>query len=180
MKGPILKGPRITLRPLKLSDAPNYVRWFSDKNVIKYLALQEPITLKEECKYIKNLTRDKSHINYAIINEEKKHIGSAGFNGINKKDKRAAFGIFIGEKDQWGKGYAGECIKLLANYLFKKLKFNRFELEASVANTRGVKAYKKAGFVLEGVRRKWHFNKITRKFEDVAFMGILREDWLKK
>jgi len=180
MKGPILKGPRITLRPLKLSDAPNYVRWFSDKKVIKYLSNQEPLTLKKEYKYIKNLARDKNNINYAIINEEKKHIGSAGFVTFNIKDKRAVFGIVIGEKDQWGKGYAGECIKLLANYLFKKLKFNRFELYVYTENARGVKAYQKAGFVLEGIKRKYHFNKVTRKFEDAAFMGMLREDWLKK
>ena len=180
MKGPILKGPRITLRPIKLSDAPNYVCWFDDKKVIKYLASQEPLTLKKEYEYIKNLARNKNNINYAIINEEKKHIGSAGFHEINWKDKRAVFGIVIGEKDQWWKGYAGECIKVLADYLFKKLKFNRFELDVSVANSRGVKAYKKAGFIFEGVKRKHHFNKVTKKFEDTAFMSILRADWLKK
>src|SRR3989338_4292601 len=146
MNGPTLKGPRITLRPIKLSDAPNYVRWFVDKKVIRYLASQEPLTLKKEYEYINKQAKNKNSINYAIINEEKKHIGSAGFNEVNWKDKRAVFGIVIGEKDQWGKGYAGECIKVLAYYLFKKLKFNRFELDVSVANTRGVKAYQKAGF----------------------------------
>ena len=36
MKIPALKGPRVILRPLKVKDAENYVRWFSDKEVMKY------------------------------------------------------------------------------------------------------------------------------------------------
>ncbi|HBX16426.1 MAG: GCN5-related N-acetyltransferase [Candidatus Magasanikbacteria bacterium GW2011_GWC2_41_17] len=176
MKGPILSGKRIKLQPIKLADAPHFVRWFGDKKVAVYLLRQKPITLPEEKAWIKKMLRAKDKIIWSIFNENWKLIGNTGLT-IDAKNKAASFGIVIGEKDQWGKGYAGECLKLIGNFVFKKLKYNRLELEVYMKNKRALRVYEKAGFLLEGVKRQKLKNAITKKFEDEGVMSILSKEW---
>lgn len=107
MQKPTLKGSRLTFRPIKLSDAPNYVRWFNDKKVTRYLSgqIQGRIDLQKEKKYLREMLKNKNNINLAMITETGKHIGSAGVN-LSPENKRATFGIIIGDKKEWGKKYA--------------------------------------------------------------------------
>ncbi len=56
MRVPILKGKRVVLRPLKVKDAENYVRWFADREVINYMTqTYYNVSLDKERKYIRSL-----------------------------------------------------------------------------------------------------------------------------
>lgn len=178
MKKSILKGSRVTLRPPKISDAPACVRWFNDPRINIYIGRQRKLTLKDEFKFLRKMRKDKDNYNYAVINEAGRHIGMAGFT-IYRKDKRARFGITIGEIKEWGKGYGQEITQLLIDFAFGRLGINRFELEVFEPNKRAQHIYKKLGFKTEGHRRQYAFNKITKRFDDDYIMSILRKDWLK-
>lgn len=169
----------MTLRPLELKDAPNFVHWFRDPEVINYTLFQKPVSLKKERKFISDVRKEKNHVVFSIFDKANKHIGSTGlrFDTINKK---VVFGIIIGEKREWGKGYAGEIIGLLGDYVFKKLKYNRLELMVFMENRRALWAYKKAGFKLEGIHRKVYWHKRTRQFRDEGMMSILRSEWMSR
>ncbi len=178
MKGPILKSKRITLRPIKLSDVESFCRWMNDKEVVKYLLFQSGIEVKEEIKWIRIQQRNKNKIIWSIENEENILIGNTCLE-LDAKNKVANLGIVIGEKKQWGKGYAVEVLELLKNYVFKKLKYNRFELEYRMDNKRAEKVYLKSGFKKEGVKKKNYFNLITKKYGDTGLMSILKEEYKK-
>jgi len=179
MKVPILQSPRLTLRPIKLADAKNYVRWFRDKKVMLHFAQRcYRLSLKEEQKWVRQQWRRQDVMNWAII-VAGKHIGGTGVQ-LNEKNKSAYWGIVIGERKQWGQGYAQECVKLVADYVFIKLKYVRLELLVEMPNEKAVRAYKKAGFKLEGVKRKANYNIFFKKHVDEGMMSILREEWLKK
>lgn len=141
--------------------------------------LQTGLTLKVEKAYLRKLPKDKEHFNYAIITENGIHIGGSGTT-LYPKDKRAKFGIVIGEKTEWNKGYGTEALKLIADFVLKKLGYNRFELCVEMSNKGAVRAYKKVGFKLEGVKRQKRWNIITKKFEDEGVMSILKKEWIKK
>ena len=180
MKNIILKGPRLTLRPIKLSDAADYVRWFKDKRVVLYMGESlYRISLAKEKEYIRAIQRKKNDLFFSIIAEDGKHIGDTALH-LNQSNKRAGFGLLIGDKRYWGRGYAGECIKILGDFIFKEMKYNRFELSVVVSNKRAVRAYEKAGFKKEGVLRKHLWSKIERKFNDQYVMSILRPEWIKR
>jgi RimJ/RimL family protein N-acetyltransferase len=51
-------------------------------------------------------------------------IGRCAFFAIDKVDRRAMFGIAIGEKAYWDKGYGQEATKLLLDYGFNLLNLN--------------------------------------------------------
>lgn len=179
MKKIVLKGSRLTLRPIKISDAPNFVRWFRDERVVLYLGeSMYKITLAKEKEYIRKIQRKKDEFLFSIIAKDGHHIGSTALR-LNPLNKRAGLGLVIGDKEYWGQGYAGECIKILGGYLFKKLKYNRFELNVVVTNKRAIAAYKKAGFKKEGRLRRHLWSMIERKFNDQYTMSILRSEWLK-
>jgi RimJ/RimL family protein N-acetyltransferase len=172
----ILKGEKVILRPIKLSDAPRFVKWFNDPQVNKFMFLRK-ISLKEEKKWIKNSLKDKTKINLAIETKEGLHIGTTGLE-LNQQNCRAYFGIIIGEKEYWSRGYGTDAARTILNFGFKKLKLHRVDLDVYDYNPRAQKLYKKLGFKKEGVKREHNF--YNGKFRNVVYMGLLAGEWKKK
>jgi RimJ/RimL family protein N-acetyltransferase len=171
MRGIILKGKRILLRSSLVSDARNYVEWFKDEDVVKYLIEYDFTTLEEGKKYIKKQQAKKIYHFAIVTKRNKRHIGLTSLT-VNKKNKRAYFSIVIGDKKQWGKGYARECLKILKDFVFNDLGFNKFYLYVYSSNEKAIKIYKKFGFKTEAVLKKHVWIEIENKFEDVIIMSM--------
>ena len=48
MLGPVLEGKLVTLAPLDRANLENYCRWSNDRQCIRYLLIQHPLTLEQE------------------------------------------------------------------------------------------------------------------------------------
>jgi len=117
------------------------------------------------------------NIVFAILTRaENKLIGNCGLHGVDPKNRSAVFGIFIGDKDYWDKGYGTDTTRTLLRFAFGELGLNRVELEVYAYNPRAMRAYEKAGFRRDGVRRQALFRE--GKFHDIYLMCILREEWI--
>lgn len=176
----ILKGEKIILRPIRLSDAGRFIKWFNDVQVSKFLVIRK-MTLKQERKWIREQKKDKTKINFSIDTKEGMHIGSIGLvlrTAANRQSRNASFGIMIGDKKYWDKGYGSDASKILLDYGFKKLKLHRIELDVYEYNPRAIKVYKRLGFRLEGVKRELTFYK--GKYYYALHMSILDWEWRKK
>lgn len=179
MKGPVLKGKRITLQPIALANASIFVQWFKDPEIVQYmLPAIYKISLEKEKQYIRKIMRNKRDIIYVIL-VDKKIIGSVGVHLDKKLVGNAGFGIVIGDKNCWGKGYAGECINLLGDFVFKKLKMDCWHLTVFKENKKAIRAYKKAGFITETLLKKNMKSRVDGKFHDEYAMCIFRSEWLK-
>jgi len=144
----ILKGKKTTLRPIALKDAPRFVKWMNDPAVNKFLAKRK-LTLKEEIKWIKGLRKDKINKIFAIDTIDGAHIGSIGLHDLDKLNKCAVYGINIGNKKYWSKGYGTDASNTILKYGFEKLKLHRIELHVYDYNKRAYALYKKLGFKKE-------------------------------
>ena len=91
--------------------------------------------------------------------------------------RKGEYGIFIGEEVARGRGIGTAAAKLMMQYAFEELKLNRLQLEVFSHNPRGIKAYEKAGFTIEGALRQSLY--INNKYSDEIIMGILREEYDK-
>lgn len=173
-----LKGGKVTLRPIKLDDAARFVKWLKDEEIRKFLSANpKGVNLKKEKEWIGSLTKKKkSEKHFAIDTKENIHIGSLALY-LNLKNKSAALGILIGDKNYWGKGYGAEATRLLLNYGFAKLQLHRIELGVYDYNKRAINLYRKLGFKKEGIKRETVFWK--GKFYDLIQMGILQKEWQK-
>lgn len=178
MKKIILKSKRLVLRTVKLLDAPDYTRWFNDDEVIKFLGWQNWPSLKKEQKILKEKLKMKNKFTFTVLLKNKS-IGFVSFNIFNSGNYAHTV-MAIGEKDEWGYGYGREALELVIDYLFKKMKMNRVELEVFTDNKRGIKVYKRIGFRKEGIRRQCHWNLITKKYDDNMMMSILKKEWKNK
>lgn len=157
-----------------MSDAERFVMWLEDSEVNKYTT-RKPVPLDEEKKWIRGLPKDKESMHFAIDTVEGIHIGSIALAHINKRDNRAMYGILIGDKNYWGKGYGYTASKLILSYGFKNLKLNRIVLFVYEYNTRGIALYKKLGFKEEGRLRQ--NTKYKGKYYDDIVMSILKSEW---
>ncbi len=171
----ILKGQKVILRPLRLSDAPRFVKWLNDPNIQKFLQTRRHLTLRDEKKWIRDALKSKQLKSFSIETKEGIHIGSVGLDNINIDHKRAVFGIFIGDKHYWNQGLGSEAARLILNYGFNKLKLHRIELGVLKYNSRAIKVYKRLGFKMEGVRRQ-HI-RFKGKYYDDYHMSILEKEW---
>ena len=176
----MLKGENVLLRPIKRSDISCFLKWFNDPEMVQYLDMYLPMTEMSEEKFIEDLgtTRAKSDIIFvveAIEGESGKPIGNCGLHSISPKDHNATFGIIIGEKDYWSKGYGVEAARLLINYGFQQLNLHRISSSAIAYNDRSIKLHKKLGFREEGRLRQAMFK--NGQYHDRVEFGILREEW---
>ncbi|MCL5666249.1 MAG: GNAT family N-acetyltransferase [Patescibacteria group bacterium] len=172
----ILKGQKVTLRPIRLSDAGRFVKWLNNPEIHKFLQTRRHLTLGFERKWIKDsLKKGSSRIGLAIETKDGVHIGSVSLESINNDHRRATFGIFIGEKKYWNQGLGSEAARLVIDYGFKKLKLYRIELGVLEYNPRAKRVYKRLGFRKEGVKRDHIF--FQGKYYDEIHMGLLRHEW---
>ncbi len=177
MNVPTIKLKRIILRPLSVSYAREFIKWFADKEVTRFLLLQKAVTFVEEKKWISERIKSKNDYVWSVF-VEKKLIGNIHIR-YDKKNRFANLGIVIGDKDSWGKGFGREMMEAVIDYSFKKLKCNRVELIVHSDNERAKKLYKKLGFIYEGTERQKQFNLITKKFADADMMSILYSEYKK-
>ena len=177
----MLNGKRVILRPVKRSDINLFLKWFNDQEVIQYLSNYLPMTEMAEEKWIESLatTRSKTDVVFVIEVKEgssNKPIGNTGLHGIDSKDQNAWFGIVIGEKDYWSRGYGAEAAQLIIEYGFQQLNLRRISSAVTEFNERSIRMHERLGFVEEGRRRKATY--VNGIFWDDLVYGLLREEWM--
>jgi len=153
-----LVGKLVGLGPFVREDLALYYRWINDFEVTRYyLDTPRPQTLEERAAWYERMSAGNQHDIDFLIYElaTMRPIGRVGLEEISYQHRRASFGILIGEKDCWGKGYGTEATRLTLDYGFRLLGLHNIMLSVSSANTAAIRAYKRAGFQVIGVRREW-------------------------
>jgi len=171
----------IELRLLTKNNVLPFYKWINDDEVIKYsLPLFLKINTKNEIdKWFKELIENNKIANYGIfLKTNGKLIGYSGICNISEINKSGEFYIFIGEKRMWGKGIGTVVTRQILKIGFLKFKLNRIFLTVSEPNIAGIKAYKNAGFTLEGKLRQACFR--DNEYHDKIVMSMLKTEWNEK
>jgi RimJ/RimL family protein N-acetyltransferase len=170
-------GERVYLSPIDPDDAEVYAKWINDLEVSIYLTSAPNVySLSKEKEILEQIS--KEGYNFAIIDSEKvKVIGNCGLMNVDNVNRKAELGIFIGEKDYWGKGYGTEAIELLLDFSFNILNLNSIMLIVRAFNKRAIRCYEKCGFKLIGKRREAAI--IGPQKYDEYYMDILAGEFMK-
>ena len=150
-----ITGEKVALGPLRRDLLLLYVKWVNDFEVTRTLAIQmRPMKFEDEQAWYER-ARGERDIEFTVyVRESLRPIGTTGLLHINHQHRSAEFGILIGEKDCWDKGYGTEAATLMLDYGFTALSLHNIMLRAYSYNARGLRAYEKAGFKLIGRRRE--------------------------
>ncbi len=168
----------IDLKSLIKENASLFYDWINDEDVIRYsLSLFQSINTKAEINnWFFDLLKNSKDLQLGIyLKSSNKLIGYTGICNISKSNNSGEYFIFIGDKEQWGKGISTEVTKKILRRGFEDLKLNRIMLTVSGPNIGGVKSYKRAGFKEEGILRDACFR--DNKYHDKLVMSILKSEW---
>lgn len=175
----IIESGRVFLRPFEAGDAEAYHRWRSDSEVARLGSLGRPVSLAEVEKRIARLADEQGKEYYTFVIcllEGERPIGEALLFGLDLQHGSTELGIFIGEVDEWDKGYGTDAVNALVDFGFGELRLERIFLNVWTENERARRAYAKAGFVHEGTAR--HDRYEGGRFTSGHVMSLLRDEWL--
>jgi len=171
-----LIGEKCYLSPISMEDAAQYSEWLSDIEVgIDLGVFSMQLSLLKEEKILQQMI-DKNEYVFGIIDKETDTlIGNCGLHNVNNVDGRAEFGIFIGDKLYWSKGFGKDATQLILDFGFNILNLHAIYLQVFEYNLAAIKLYKQVGFKKAGAFRE---AKLIggRKF-DVILMDILAEEY---
>lgn len=154
MKTLEIESERLILKPLSLQHlSKTYVSWLNDIDVYRYLETGGNYTYQELETYLKNQV-EKDILFWAIhLKSNNKHIGNIKIDPINTELKSGEYGIMMGDKTEWGKGYAKEATLRILKFCFEEINLSQITLGVVENNTNALKLYETLGFKTEKVNK---------------------------
>ena len=172
-------GKHVRLRAMERSDLPYFQEWLNDPDVTEGLSTYLPLSMADEEQWFDRASRSDPEAKPLAIdlrhNDSWRLIGDISFFNIEWVNRSAEFGIFIGDKSVWNKGYGTESVQLLLEHGFETLNLHRIFLRVYSTNLRARRSYEKVGFVLEGTLREAVYR--HGRYADVHVMSVLRSEW---
>lgn len=172
---PVLKGPRVTLRPIGKGDLEARQALGFDPGITRCYGgaarSTTEMTLEEAEHWVETVRSCK----YAWIIDVGGLIGHIRLYGLVEADLRAALAIGIDDPRRLGQGLGTEAIRLVAAFAFDELRLRRLSLRVLAFNERAIRAYLSVGFVVEGRERRAAL--IDGERHDDVIMGLLDDEF---
>ncbi len=147
MRAVYLESERLCFEPLTTAHlSTDYVNWLNDDEVNRYLETGGDYTLDKLKEFLVE-QENKDILFWAILKKgTNKHIGNIKIDPIDLISNSGEYGIMMGDKNEWGKGYAKEASLTIIRYCFDVLKLKKITLGVIEENINAVKLYEKLGF----------------------------------
>ncbi len=151
-----ITGEKVALGPLRGDLLPLYLQWMNDFEVMRgYADGLRPMSREMGEAWYDRAVKTESEVHFTIY--ELAAMCPVGFTELLDVDpfhRTAEFGLLIGEKDFWGRGYGTETTMLMLEYGFIGLGLHSLWLGAYEFNEPALRAYTRAGFRLLGRKRE--------------------------
>lgn len=169
-------GERVYLRPITLLDTDLIIKWRNSESVKKYFIYREPFTHEGHNKWLKEQVETKNAYQFIVCKiENDKPIGCTYLRDIDRNDRKAEYGVFIGEVTDRGKGIGKEALSLTLNFAFEELKLHKVFARALSDNEASIHCFLQSGFTKEALLRDDVF--VDEEFHDIVLVGILQSDY---
>jgi len=134
-----------------------YLQWIRDKDINQFLEVRHnlPSTVSELQQFVASINDSSDSIMFGIFVGDHKHIGNIKLGPVDSINMRAEIGVLLGDKSEWGKGYATRAIQLVSKYAFECLGLVRLTAGMHEPNQGSFRVFIKAGFVHEGTSKSY-------------------------
>ncbi|KAF6138158.1 hypothetical protein GIB67_033572 [Kingdonia uniflora] len=165
--------PDISLRCLNIDDIDDFMVWATDDHVSHFCRWDTYTSKDDALNYIKNVVIP--HPWFMAICLGNKPFGAISVTPFHGEDRcRAELGYVLASK-HWGRGIATRAVKMVVGMIFEEWShLERLEALVHVENVGSQKVLEKAGFVKEGVLRKYVIQK--GKARDMVIYSFLSTD----
>jgi ribosomal-protein-alanine N-acetyltransferase len=176
---PVLQGGSVTLREMRVSDAPSLVAMLATAEVAQFIT-PPPTTVEGFERFIEWTDAQRargSYVCFAVVPEGMDTaIGIFQVRQLEPSFATAEWGFAIGSPF-WGTGVFTAAARLTVEFAFDVLGVHRLEARAAATNGRGNGALMKIGAVREGLLRKSFAR--NGEYLDQILWSIVREDWMQ-
>ena len=174
---PVLHAGSITLRELRLSDAPSLLEMLSTEEVSRFIS-PPPTTVGGFERFIAWTQQERRagrYICFGVVPAGSEHaIGVIQIRQLGVSMDVVEWGFAIGS-EFWGTGVFQASAREVLAFAFTILGTTRVEARSSVENGRGNGALQKVGACREGVLRKSFLR--DGIYHDQVIWSIVADDW---
>ena len=172
-------APGVNIIPVKLSDASALASLVADNIghlqtfMPKVVALD---TLPAAQKYLQAVveTCEAGNLLEWHIYAGERLCGAVRINHIERENRKASVGYYLGEK-HLGNGLATGSVRAVLQFVFQRLGFNRIELKCASNNVASQRVAERLGFSWEGLLRQAEL--VNGVYNDQFVYGLLRADF---
>jgi RimJ/RimL family protein N-acetyltransferase len=164
-----LEGDGVRLRRLREDDAPAYAAAFREDPELGRLIGAE--TDPDEAK-----VRERAGQGFELVvaGPGDTYAGSVLLHSLDERNRHCEVGFWLVPAAR-GQGLASRAVRLVVSWAFEALGVLRVEMTTTPDNAAVFALAERLGFTHEGVLRKRNIERGERV--DVAWFGVLREDW---
>jgi RimJ/RimL family protein N-acetyltransferase len=174
----LFKGKLTKLTSIRPEDAAIMASWEENSDYLRNLDtdIAFPHTISE-LEEKKERSSNSTYFRLRTI-EDDTLIGFVVIHSIEWNNRVGSLAIGIGDPNYQNKGFGSEALQLILRYAFHELNLHRVGLDVIGYNGRAIRAYEKAGFIVEGKIRSAIYR--DGRYFDRIMMGILRSEWEEK
>lgn len=154
-----LTGEHINLRPLEPEDLDFIYNIENNEEFWEISATQTPYSKFLIKEYLENSHRDiydVKQLRLVITSKTGRTLGLIDVFDFEPKHRRAALGILIVSKENRGKGYGAEALKLTCDYCFRHLQMHQVYANVSEGNKNSQQLFESQKFELIGIKKEWN------------------------
>jgi RimJ/RimL family protein N-acetyltransferase len=168
----VLTGDAIHLTPLSHRHVEATRMWANDPVLMTLMDRAQAVEEAEHKSWFQAL-QNRSDCRYFAIetNDEARHVGNVWLWAVDLRHRKAELRIVIGDAPHHGKGWGTQAIELACLFAFQELKLHKVYAYVLSLNPRALRAFEKAGFIVEGTLKadRW----VGDRFVDVYVLGKL-------
>ncbi len=165
----------VYLRPMGYEDTDSIVSWRNQDAVRRNFIYQELFTRESHEQWIHTMVETGRVAQMMICETDgDRPVGSVYLRDIDRRHRKAEYGIFIGAQGARGKGYGTMAARLMIRYAFDEMGLHRLFLRVFADNARAIRSYEKAGFEREACLRDDVC--IDGCYRDIVLMGIVNQE----
>ena len=162
-------------RQIFYDNIDKYREWMNSPKVTKFnshgLFAKTP---DEIVSWIDSMNK-KETLCWMLLNPAGEWIGVISLQSFNWIYRTAEIAMWIGDKNEWGKGLATHMIYFVCGHGFDRMNLNRIWSGTAETNRGMQKAFEKNGFRKEGVFRQGMF--LSGRYADIFCYSLLAQDW---
>ncbi len=162
-----LKGDKVYLRALEPEDLDLLFEVENNEEFWEVSATSVPFSRYILKQYLENSHRDiyeVKQLRLVICENTGEAVGFIDLFDLDPKNRRAALGILIINKNNRKKGFGTEALELVSKYCFAHLGLHQVYANVSEDNASSKILFEKAGFTVAARKKDW--NLVDGEFKD--------------
>ncbi len=153
-----MKGEKVFLRELEPDDLERLYQWENDPETWRVSGTTAPFSrhlLKSYIESVGDIFTDGQLRTMICLQENERAVGTIDLFDHDPVNQRAGVGLLVAEKEDRGKGYAKDALRVMMEHAFERLMLHQLYCNIAVSNEASLKLFQNAGFIKVGRKKDW-------------------------